>query len=150
VGLPGAQHCEVNYVQPKEIFRSESDTILSSAVGPVVVKTSWQEIGRRGNEARMYRASDGHFGTIPHICSYEGVGEHGEAASNILFLPRQEDIAKHHWPVFGGSPPVRPDLRTLWITVFGIVGQPLIQAKSPRQLSRAWVHSILGGFVTML
>ena len=149
MGLPGARHCGVNYVQPKKIFRSESDPVLLGAVGPVVVKTSWQEIGRRGNEARMYRASHGQFGTIPHVCSYEGVGEHGEAASNILFLPRQEDIAKHHWPVFGDSPPGGPDLRTLWITVFGIEGQSLVQAKSPRELSRAWIHSILGGFVIM-
>lgn len=150
MGLPRARHYEVSYVQPKEIFCSESDQTLSGTVGPVVVKTSWQKIGRRGNEARMYRASDGQFGTIPHVCSYEGVGEHGEAASNILFLPQQEDIAKYHWPVFGGNPPTGLDLRTLWVTVFGVVGQPLMQAKSPRQLSRAWVHSILGGFVAML
>jgi len=150
VNLPGARRHEVNYVQPKKIFRSDSDPILSDMVGTVVVKTSWQEIGRRGNEAEMYSASDGRFGTIPHVCSYEGVGEHREVVSNILFLPRQEDIAKRHWPIFGGDPPSEPDLRTLWITVFGVEGQSLVKSKSPRQLSRAWVHSMLGVFVAML
>jgi len=71
------------YVQPK-----------TDIVGAVVVKASWQEVGRRGNKAEMYTASDGLFGTIPYVCSYEGVGGHPEVMSNILSLPRQEDIAK--------------------------------------------------------
>jgi len=148
VNLPEARRHEADYVQPKKIFRSDSDPILSDMVGTIVVKTSWQEIGRRGNEAEMHSASGGRFGTTPHMCSYEGVGEHREAMSNILFLPRQEDIAKRHWPVFSGDLPSEPDLRTLWITVFGVVGQSLVKSKSPRQLSRAWVHSMLGVFVT--
>ena len=118
VNFPGTQHHKLNYVRPKEIFRSESDPVLPNLAGLVVVKSSWQEIGCRGNEAGTYCASDGRFGIIPHVCSYEGVGEHHEAASNILLLPRQEDIAKHHWPVFGGDAPAEPNLRTLWVTVF--------------------------------
>ena len=149
MNFPGTQHHKLNYVRPKEIFRSESDPVLPSVAGLVVVKSSWQEIGCRGNEARTYCASDGRFGIIPHVCSYEVVGEHHEAASNILLLPRQEDIAKHHWPVFGGDTPAEPNLRTLWVTVFGVEGQSLVKAKSPRQLSRTLVHSTLGVFIVM-
>lgn len=150
MNLPGAQHPKVIYIQPNKIFRSENDPPLSDMAGPVVVKTSWQGIDRRGNEARMYSASSGHFGTIPHVCSYEGMGEHHEVISNILFLPRQKYIGKHHWSILHESPPTNADLRTLWVTVFGIEGQSLVQANSPRQLSRAWVHSILGTFTTIL
>ena len=148
MNLPGSQCYEVNYIQPKEIFRSKCDPVLSGVAGPIVVKTSWQEISRRGNEAAMYCASNGRFGTVPHVCSYEGMSQHREVTSNILFLPRQEDITKHHWPIFGGNPPIKPDLRTLWFTIFSVEGQSLVQAKRPRQLSRAWVHFILGTSVT--
>ena len=92
----------------------------------------------------MYRASNGQFETIPHVCSYEAVDEHHGVISNILFLPRDGDIARHHWPIFSEEPPERPDLRTLWFSVLGLEGQSLVEATSPRQLSRAWVHFILG------
>jgi len=95
----------------------------------------------------MYRASSGQFGTIPHVCSYEAVGEHREVVSNILFLPRDEDISKYHWPIFSDHPPKKPEIRTLWFTVLGVEGQSLVEAKSPRQLSRAWVHFVLGASV---
>ena len=134
----------INYVQPAEIFRSERGPLLPDMDGPVIVKTSWQDASGRGNEAKMYRASSGRFGVIPHVCSYEGVGEHREAISNILFLPRQEDVTKYYWRIFGGDPPARLDLRTLWFTVLGAEGQSLVRAKCPRQLSRAWVHFHLG------
>ena len=146
IDKPAWRH-KIKYIQPNEIFRTETDPVLSDMVGPVVVKTSWQEIGCRGNEARMYRASSGRFGTIPHVCSFEAVGEHREAASNIVFLPRQKDIEKLHWAIFGGRPPTKTELRTLWFTVFAFEGQSLVQANSPRQLSRALVHSILGVFL---
>ena len=86
-------------------------------IGSVVVKSSWHEVGRRGNEARTYRASDGRFGIIPHVCSYEGVGEHREAASNVLFLPREEDGKKYFWPLFVSDVPTEPNLRTLWVGI---------------------------------
>lgn len=95
----------------------------------------------------MYHASSGRFGTIPHVCSYEAVGEHREVISNILFLPRDEDISKRHWPILCDHPPEKPEIRTLWFTVFGVEGRSLVEAKSPRQLSRAWVHFVLGVFI---
>lgn len=150
VTIPGTRRHEVNYVQPKKVFRSEINPILSDMAGTVVAKASWPEIGRRANEAEMYNASDGRFGTTPHACSYEGVGVYGEVISNTLFLPRQEDIAKHHWPILRQDTPTRTDHRTLWITALAAEGQSLVRAKSPHQLSRAWVHSILGAFVTVL
>lgn len=118
--------------------------------GSVVVKASWPEEVRRGKEAEMYRASNGQFGTIPHVCSYEGVGEHHEVISNILFLPCEEDIAKFHWPVLSDSPPEKPDLRTLWFTIFCARGQSLVEATSPRQLSHAWTHFVLGRFARVV
>jgi len=92
----------------------------------------------------MYNASGGGFGTIPHMCSYEAVGKYREAVSNIVFLPRDEDISRYHWPIFSTHPPKRPEVRTLWFTIFGVEGQSLVEARSPRQLSRAWVHFVLG------
>jgi len=113
----------------------------------VVVKASWLGSTHRGREAAMYRASNGRFGTIPHVCSYEAVGVHREIISNILFLPRDEDIAKYHWPILTHDLPNKPDVRTLWVTVLGVEGRSLVEAKSPLQLSRALVHIVLGASV---
>jgi len=142
--FPDTRHYETNYSQPIEIVRSETDPILSKMNSPVVVKTSWPEITRRGNEAAMYRASGGRFGTIPHLCSYEAVGEHREVISNIQFLPRDWDVADYHWPILSDDLPERPELRTLWVSVFPVERRPPTDATSPRQLSRAWVHFLLG------
>ena len=95
----------------------------------------------------MYRDSAGRFGTIPHVCSYEGVGEHREVISNILFVPQEGDIEQYHWPIFSDTPPEKPDIRTIRLNVFGVEGKSLVKAKSPRQLSRAWASFLLGAFV---
>jgi len=95
----------------------------------------------------MYRDSAGRFGTIPHVCSYEGAGSHREAISNILLVPHGDDVKRYHWPIFGDAPPEKPEVRTLRFTVFSAEGKSLVEAKSPRQLSRSWAHSLLGTFV---
>ena len=147
----GTRHHEVDYVQPVEVICSDNSPVLSEAAGPVVVKTNWPREICRGSEAAMYRASNGQFGTIPQVYSYEGVGECRETISNILLLPRDEDIAECHSPFFSDDvPPEKPELRTLWFTVFGTEGQSLVEATSPRQLSRAWVHFVLGASVGAL
>ena len=98
----------------------------------------------------MYRDSAGRFGTIPHVCSYEAVGKHREAISNILFLPAEDEIKKYHWSIFSTTPPEKPDIRTLRFTVFTAEGKSLVEAKSPRQISRAWANSLLGAFFVEL
>ena len=108
----GPQHRGVNRIQPVEIIRLDSP-VLSEVVGQVVVKTNWSGTARRGKEAAMDRAPNGRLGTTPHICSYEAVGECREVTPNIPILPREEDIAKRHWPIFSNHPPARPDLRML-------------------------------------
>jgi len=138
---------QLKYDQPLGIIRSVDDPILSELTGTVVVKTSWPGTDHRNNEAEMYRDSAGRFGTIPHVCSYEGVGEHRDVISNILFVPREGEIKRYYWPLFTDNPPKKPDIRTLKFTVFGIEGKSLVEAKSPRQLSRSWAHSLLGMFV---
>ena len=130
-----------------EIFRSEDDPILSELAGTIVVKTSWPGTDRRRNEAEMYRDSAGRFGTIPHVCSYEGAGRHREVISNIIFVPREDSVEQCHWPIFTSLPPKRPEVRTLGFSVFSVEGKSLVKAKSPRQLSRSWAHSLLGTFV---
>jgi len=150
VRVQAAPDVQLKYTQPREIIRSENDPILSELTGTVVIKTSWPGTDRRSNEANMYRDSAGRFGTIPHVCSYEGVGEHGEVISNISFLPQEDDITRCYWPIFTKTPPKRLDIRTLRFTVFGVEGKSLVEAKSPRQLSRAWAHFLLGAFVIAL
>ena len=98
----------------------------------------------------MYRDSAGRFGTIPHVCSYEGVGEHHEVISNILFVPKEHDIREYHWPIFSNTPPKKPDIRTFRLNVFGVEGKSLIEARDPQQLSRALAHFLLGAFVDTL
>jgi len=138
---------QLRYIRPKEITRSEDDPILSGLTGTIVVKTSWPGTDRRTNEADMYRDSAGRFGTIPHVCSYEGADIHREVISNILFVPQNNDVKRYYWPIFVDTPPKRPEVRTLRINVFSVEGKSLIEAKSPRQLSRTWAHSLLGMFV---
>ena len=138
---------QLKYIQPKEIVRSEGDPILSELTGTVVVKTSWPGTDRRSNEADMYRDSAGRFGTIPHVCSYEGAGGHREVISNILLVPQEDEIKRYYWPIFIDNPPRKPEIRTLRFTVFAVEGKSLVEAKSPRQLSRSWAHSLLGMLV---
>jgi len=118
--------------------------------GTVVVKTSWPGTDRRTNEADMYRDSAGRFGTIPHVCSYEGAGTHREVISNILFVPQEDEVKRYYWPIFTNTPPRKPEVRVLRFTVFGAEGKSLVEAKSPRQLSRSWAHSLLGVFAGAL
>ena len=141
---------QLEYVQPGEIIRSEDDPILSELTGTIVVKTSWPGTDRRSNEASMYRDSAGRFGTIPHVCSYGGMGGHGEVISNILFVPQEGDVERYHWPIFTDVTPRKPEVRTLGFTVFSTEGKSLVEVKSPRQLSRSWAHSLLGAFVDTL
>ena len=141
---------QLKYAQPKVIIRSEEDPTLSKMTGTVVVKTSWPGIDRRDNEANMYCDSAGRFGTIPHICSYEGVGERREVISNILFIPQEEDIKKYHWPIFGNTAPEKPDVRTFRVNVFSVEGKLLTEARNPQQLSRAFAHFLLGVFIDTL
>ena len=98
----------------------------------------------------MYCDSGGRFGTIPHVCSYEAVGKHREAISNILFLPAKDEIGKYHWSIFSTTPPEKPDIRTLRFTVFAAEGKLLVEAKSPREISRAWADSLLGALFVEL
>ena len=98
----------------------------------------------------MYRASGGQFGTIPHVCSFEAVGKHREVISNALFLPRDWDITPCHWPIFSDDLPGKPELRALRVSVFAVEGRSLVDATSPRQLSRAWAHFLLGTSVSTL
>ena len=138
---------QLKYVRPWEIIRSVGDPILSEFTGTVVIKTSWPGTDSRRNEADMYRDSAGRFGTIPHVCSYWGVGEHREVISNTLFVPQEDEIKHYYWPIFTPIPPRKPDIRTLMLTVFSVEGTSLVKAKSPRQLPRSWAHSLLGMFV---
>ena len=141
---------QLKYTQPEEIIRSGDDPILSDLTGTVVVKTSWPGNDRRSNEADMYRDSASRFGTIPHVCSYEGAGIHREVISNVLFVPQEDDVERYHWPIFTNIPPRKPEVRILKFTVFSTEGKSLVEAKSPRQLSRSWAHSLLGVFVDIL
>ncbi|KAF9644543.1 hypothetical protein BDM02DRAFT_3190520 [Thelephora ganbajun] len=119
---------QVKYIHPKEIIRSEDDPILSKLTGTVIVKTSWPGLDRRSNEADMYRDSAGRFGTIPH----------------------ESDIQQHFWKIFARVPPKKPETRTLRFTVFGVKGKSLVEARNPRQLSRALAHFLLGWLSTYL
>ena len=135
---------QLKHIRPKKIIRSEDDPILSELTGTVVVKTSWPGTDRRTSEADMYRDSAGRFGTIPHVCSYEAAGRHREVISNKLFVPQGADIEERHWPIFKETPPSKPEVRTFSFTVFSTEGKLLVDATSPRQLSRSWAHSLLG------
>lgn len=111
---------------------------------------SWGGIDSARNEAEMYHASEGRFGIIPHLCSYGVMGKYREVISNFLFLPEQDEIRARHWNIFCNDPPERADLRVFHHTILGVEGQPLVEAKSPKQLSRAWAHFVLGTFVITL
>jgi hypothetical protein len=95
----------------------------------------------------MYRNPADWVGAIPHLCSYQGVGEHREVISNILFVPQENDTEQFHRPIFSDTPPEEPHVRTLGFNVFSVEGKSLTKAKSPRQLSRALAHFLLGAFV---
>ena len=92
----------------------------------------------------MYRDSAGRFGTTSHVCSYEGVDKHRQVISNILLVIEESDIEQYYWPIFVETPPEKLDIRTFRFTVFNVEGKSLVEAKTPRQLSRSWAHFLLG------
>ena len=49
------------------------------------------------------------------MCSYEVVNEYCEVVSNILFVPQEDDITQHYWPIFTKIPPKRPDIVTVFV-----------------------------------
>ncbi|KAF9645173.1 hypothetical protein BDM02DRAFT_3189948 [Thelephora ganbajun] len=140
----------IKYIQPNEIIRSEDNPVLSELTGVVTVKTSWPGIDRRSNRVDMDCDSAGQFRTVPHACSYEGVGEHPEVASDILFFPHEDNIQQYRWKTFAKVPPKKPEVRTLRFATFGVERKSLVGARNPRQLSRALVHSLLGWLSTYL
>jgi len=87
---------------------------------------------------------------MPHVCSYEAAGEHGEVISNILFFPEEREIAKYHWSIFSTKPPKTLDIRTYRQSILRPDGKPFTEAENPFQLSRAWADSLLGMLVVML
>ena len=72
------------------------------------------------------------------------------SSQTLYFSPKQKEIGACHWTIFLDNPPERPDLRIFCHAVLGVKGQPLVQVKSPRQLSRAWAHFMFGTSVTTL
>ena len=117
---------------------------MLGSTGTVVLKTSWPGLDRRNNEANMFRDCNGRFGVMPHVCSYEAAGEHGEVISNILFFPEKNQIAEYHWPIFSTKPPKMLDIRTYKHSILGTDGKSFTEAENPFQLSRAWADSLLG------
>ena len=77
---------------------------------------SWGGKGRRCTVSLRAARNDSERGFVRRV------GEHCEVISNVLFLPRNEDIAKYHWPIFSDDPPEKPDVRTVWFTAFGVEG----------------------------
>ena len=130
----------------RETVRSENDSTLSGLTGTIVIRTTWPGIGQRSNEENMYRDSAGRFRTNPHVRSYKAAGEYREAISKILtlFLPPAGYIERDHQPAFADKLPDKLDTGTLGFTVFAGEGKSLVEARSPRQLSRAWADFLLG------
>ena len=135
---------QLKYFQPQRVERSKEDPTLSDMGDVVVLKTSWPGVDRRRNEAEMFASCDGRFGVMPHVCSYEVTDEHRVVISNILFFPKQDQIAGHFWPVFSETHPRTLDIRTYKHTILGSAKGLLTQAENPLQLSRAWADSLLG------
>jgi hypothetical protein len=137
---------QLKFVQPKGITFSEDDLIPSELTGAAVIKPSWPGTDCQDNEMDRYRDSAGRFGMISNM--YEG--EYCDVISNVLFVPQEDDIKRRCWQLFTDGPPRGADNRTFRFTVFGVEGKSLIEAKSPRQLSRAWASFLLGAFVDIV
>ena len=143
---------QLKYFKPQKVRRAEKNPILLDVAETIVLKTSWPGIDRRESEANMFAACDDRFGVMPHVCSYEVTGEHGQVISNILFFPEPDKIKDYHWNIFSSKPPAARDIRTYNHSVLGphAEGKLLNHAESPYQLSRSLAHALLGAVFFIL
>ncbi|KAF9788668.1 hypothetical protein BJ322DRAFT_1183683 [Thelephora terrestris] len=130
--------------KPFNFQSSDGSPVLSDLTGTVVLKASWPSIGRRKNEADMFKDCGGQYGVMPHVSSYEVTGEDCEPISNFLFFPKEDKIKDHHWPLFDYPPPKTLDVRTYQQSIFNSCGKSLTTAENPRQLTCGSRDCILG------
>ncbi|KAH8087188.1 hypothetical protein BXZ70DRAFT_1011659 [Cristinia sonorae] len=117
----------------------------------IICKTSWQEEGRKWNEADMLKATSDCFGTAQHICSFVVSFGENEPVSNSIYLPpRGKPLAEYFWDIFDRRIPAKVDRRYFMATLTGVEGDSLTNARSSLELCDAIVHATLGWLGTFL
>ncbi|KAI0744468.1 hypothetical protein C8Q76DRAFT_851494 [Earliella scabrosa] len=129
-----------------------TESVLSQALPDVdsrrllVIKYSWATDAQRGLEAQVYKTCNGAFGTISHLYSFEACHPDGSPISNAIFLPPQDSLQDHHWPLpsWRQAPSTRDSDRRLCVSVFGEEGQSLEYCESAWDLCECILHCMLG------
>ncbi|KAJ3515946.1 hypothetical protein NLJ89_g1437 [Agrocybe chaxingu] len=146
---PCKRENDIRYFEPRGFASShETQDLRKEFQKPLIVKISWQQDELKEVEPGMYKASNGRFGTVSHICSYEGTYEGGRPISNHVFLPREHEIKSAFWKLFRDTPPTAAETRTMCYSFFSLEGHSLVEAKSSRELCEALIHGVLGWLST--
>ena len=111
------------------------------------LKTSWPEIDRRNEKAKMFRGCAARLGTMPQVCPNKVTDGCDGVTSNTPFLLEEDEIAEYHRRIVTETSTGTLDNRTNRHTFLRANVKPLTEAENPWQLSRAWADSLLGVFV---
>ena len=113
----------------------------------VILKASWQTENRTSIEADVFQSLDGAFGTAKYFYCTQPLNPGGEPASNIAFLPKNEEIESCFWDVFSKKPQNPPDAaekRYLVLTLLETEGTEFTYAETADDLVEFLMHSVLG------
>jgi len=110
----------------------------------VILKASWQTENRKSIEADVFQSLDGAFGTAKYFYCTQPLDPGGKPASNIAFLPKDEEIKSCFWSVFSRNLPDTAEKRYLALTMLETEGTQFTHAETAEELVECLMHSILG------
>ncbi|CAA7263360.1 unnamed protein product [Cyclocybe aegerita] len=127
---PYKRENDIGYFEPRGFTPShETQDLRKEFQKPLIVKISWQQDELKEVEPGMYKASNGRFGTVSHLCS-------------------KDEIESAFWKLFRDTPPIAAETRTMCYSFFSLEGRSLVEAESSRELCEALIHGVLGWLST--
>ncbi|CAA7263345.1 unnamed protein product [Cyclocybe aegerita] len=126
---PYKRENDIGYFEPRGFTPShETQDLRKEFQKPLIVKISWQQDELKEVEPGMYKASNGRFGTVSHLCS-------------------KDEIESAFWKLFRDTPPIAAETRTMCYSFFSLEGRSLVEAESSRELCEALIHGVIGNLL---
>ena len=110
----------------------------------VILKASWQTENRKSIEADVFQSLDGAFGTAKYFYCTQPLDPARHPASNVTFLPKDEEIKSCFWSVFSKNLPDTAEKRYLVLTLLETEGTQFTHAEIADELVECLMHSVLG------
>jgi hypothetical protein len=100
----------------------------------IILKASWQIAQRQNIEKDVYTALDGTFGTPTCLYCARPLNPQGNPMSNLVFLPKDNEIKSSFWGVLSREAPEDAEKRYLVLTLLATEGESLVHAQEAKDL----------------